>query len=431
MEVRKSLFKPYPKQDEFLEACNSGKYTVLTYGGAMGGGKSYVAIAYLIFLCKVYPKSKWCVIRDSVPTLKKTALETFKKLCPTNFLSGWNQQEMTATFSNGSRLMFMAEDYQNDKDFDRFKGLEVNGFLLEQIEELQEGLLDICLIRAGRWRIDPMPKPIILATVNPTQNWVKQKIYDRYIAGTLPEDWYYLPATITDNGELASDSEYMKNLSRLDPLTFRRYVQGDWSAFETKNRFWYTFNKPKHVQPRQYTPTAELMLSFDFNCDPMTCVVGQEVGEELRIIRNYKIPDSDIYQLCDRILVDYPTALYLVTGDATGANRSALTQGNVNYYTVIQNKLNLAQAQMRQPAINGSHQDSYILCNSILQHKQVVIDPSCTDLIFDMENGKVEYKENKLQIIKDRKDPTREQDLTDCLRYMLQTFYGDFVRFNI
>jgi hypothetical protein len=120
-----------------------------------------------------------------------------------------------------------------------------------------------------------------------------------------------------------------------------------------------------------------------------------------------------------------------VTGDATGANRSALTQGNVNYYTVIQNKLNLAQAQMRQPAINGSHQDSYILCNSILQHKQVVIDPSCTDLIFDMENGKVEYKENKLQIIKDRKDPTREQDLTDCTRYLLQTFYGDFVRFNI
>jgi hypothetical protein len=35
--------------------------------------------------------------------------------------------------------MFMAEDYDNDKDFDRFKGLEVNGFLLEQIEVLDVG----------------------------------------------------------------------------------------------------------------------------------------------------------------------------------------------------------------------------------------------------------------------------------------------------
>ena len=41
--------------------------------------------------------------------------------------------------------MFMTEDYANDKDFDRFKGLEVNGFLLEQIEELQEGLLEFAL----------------------------------------------------------------------------------------------------------------------------------------------------------------------------------------------------------------------------------------------------------------------------------------------
>lgn len=428
---RRSFFKPYPKQDEFLAACNSGKYTVLTYGGAMGGGKSFVAIAYLIFLCKLYPNSKWCIIRNSVPTLKKTALETFKKICPPVFLQGWNQNEMTATFTNGSRIIFMAEDFQNDKDFDRFKGLEVNGFLLEQIEELQEGLLDICLIRAGRWRIDPMPKPIILATVNPTQNWVKTKIYDRWISGTLPDDWYYLPATISDNEELAGDAQYMANLENLDELTKRRYVLGDWSAFDTKNRFWYTFDKSRHVQARTFDPRAELMLSFDFNCNPMTCIAAQEIGDELRIIKEWKLPDSDIYILCDRILVDFPTALYVITGDATGANRSALTRGNTNYYTVIQHKLGLAPAQMRQPAVNGSHGDSFVLCNSILQHKPVAIDPAVTGLIFDMENGKVEYKEEKLEIIKDRKDATREQDLTDCLRYLLSTFYGNFVRFNI
>lgn len=431
MEAKKLLFKPYPKQDEFLAACNSGKYTVLTYGGAMGGGKSFVAIAYLIFLCKVYPNSKWCVIRDSVPTLKKTALETFKKICPMNFLQAFNQNDLTATFNNGSRIIFMAEDFQNDKDFDRFKGLEVNGFLLEQIEELQEGLLDICLIRAGRWRIDPMPKPMIIATVNPTQNWVKTRIYERWRDRTLPEDWYYLPATITDNAELSGDPEYMKNLSMLDELTYRRYVLGDWDAFTVESPFFYAFSREKHLKPCEYDPRYEVMLSFDFNCDPITCIAAQDIEGELRIFREWKLPNSDIYILVDQIRADLPNALILVTGDATGANRSALTQGNFNYYTVIQNRLNLSRAQMRQPAVNISHRDSYVLCNSILQNMPLIIDPSLKGLTFDLSNGRIVYKDDKLSILKDRKDATREQDLGDTFRYLLNTFYGDFVRFNI
>jgi hypothetical protein len=128
---KKLLFKPYAKQQEFIDAVLSGKYTFLTYGGAMGGGKSFVSIALLIFLCRIYPDSKWVVIRDSVPTLKRTAIETFKKIVPTSFLKSWNQQDYTATFNNGSRIIFMAEDWINDKDFDRFKGLEVNGFLIQ------------------------------------------------------------------------------------------------------------------------------------------------------------------------------------------------------------------------------------------------------------------------------------------------------------
>jgi hypothetical protein len=431
LEAKKLLFKPYPKQDEFLEACNSGKYTVLTYGGAMGGGKSFVAIAYLIFLCKVYPNSKWCVIRDSVPTMKKTALETFKKLCPMNFLQNFNQNDLTATFTNGSRIIFMAEDYQNDKDFDRFKGLEVNGFLLEQIEELQEGLLDVCLIRAGRWRIDPMPKPIILATVNPTQNWVKTRIFEAYRKGTLPDDWYYLPATIVDNQELSSDPDYMKNLSRLDPLTYRRYVLGDWDAFEVKAPFFYAFKEEKHVKPVTYNPMLEVMLSFDFNCDPITCIGAQEDAEGLKIFKEWRIMGSDIYTLTAQIKADMPHALFLVTGDATGANRSALTKGNINYYTVIENTLDLAPAQMRQLTVNSSHADSYILCNSILQNMPFAVSDECPHMIYDLKNVQIEYKEEKMVILKDRKDKTREADLADCLRYLFATFYGDFVRFNI
>lgn len=422
------LFKEFPKQREFTEAVFSGKYTVLTYGGAMGGGKSFVCLSILIALCKVYPDSKWVVIRDSVPTLKRTALETFKKVCPMNFLHSFNQVDLTATFKNGSRIIFMAEDWINDKDFDRFKGLEVNGFLLEQIEELQEGLLDICLLRAGRHRIKPMPRPLILATVNPTQNWVKERIYQRWSKKELPEDWYYLPATIVDNPELADDPIYMANLQRLDPITYRRHVLGDWSAFTVDKPFAYAFDFDKHVRECAYNPGAELCLSFDFNVDPITCIVAQHdgIGEGIKIIREYRLENSDIYELCQRILTDYPNALMLVTGDATGQARSALTKGNINYYTVIRQELGLGQGQMRQPRINPSHKDSRVLVNSLLSNTDLIIDPSCKYLIEDLRYVEVDDNGD----IDKAKDAARTH-LLDGFRYYLQTFHSKYIKLQL
>lgn len=426
-EARRLLFKPHPKQEEFYRAVSSGKYTFLTYGGAMGGGKSYVSIAIIILLCRLYPNSKWVIIRESIPTLKKTALETFKKVCPTNFLEGFNQQDMTATFKNGSRILFMAEDYANDKDFDRFKGLEVNGFLLEQIEELQSGLLDVAMLRAGRHRITPMPRPLILATVNPTQNWVKKTIYEPYINKTLPEDWYYLPATIVDNPELADDPIYMANLKRLDPVNYRRYVLGDWSAFTVDKPFAFCFDEAKHVQPVTYNPALELCLSFDFNVEPITCVVSQnpEIGT-IHTVREYRLDNSDIYELCTRIKADYPNALMLVTGDATGAARSALTRGNLNYYTVIREQLGLGAGQMRQPRINPSHEDSRVLCNSLLSNGTVLIDPSCTYLIDDLKYVEV----NDEGAIDKTKDAKRSH-LLDGWRYNAHTFHYKFLKIRL
>lgn len=418
------LFEPQPKQTQFIEAIFSGKYSFLCYGGSVGGGKSYVCIATLILLCKIYPKSKWVIIRQSLPTLKRTSIETFKKVLPVGFLKSYNQTEHIATFKNDSQITFMPEDYQNDKDFDRFKGLEVNGFLLEQIEELQQGLLDVCIMRAGRHRLPKMPKPIILANVNPTQTWAKKFVYERYKNGTLPSDWYYLPATIFDNPVLANDNDYMSRLKNLDELTYRRLINGDWSAFAVNNPFLYGFNDEKHIGECSFDPYKELYLSFDFNVDPITCISCQHYDDKIFIIDEFRLPNSDIYELCKRIHSKYPNALIRVTGDATGQNRSALTKGNMNYYTIIQLELGLADAQMDQPTINPAVSDSRVLCNSILQNYPVTISPNCVKLIEDCKYVEVD---DKGDIKKDRSSEYAKADLLDGFRYYLNTYFDWFL----
>jgi hypothetical protein len=423
--AEKTLFKPYPKQEEFVAAVISGKYSLLTYGGAMGGGKSYVCLAIAIMLCKFYPKSKWCVVRESLPTLKKTTLATFFKIAPTNFIRSYNQQDQLITFKNGSQLLFMAEDFAHDKEFDRFKGLEVNGFILEQIEELQEALLDVCFIRSGRHRIDPMPKPVIIANLNPTLRWPRKRIYDKAVNKTLPEDWYYLPAKISDNPALYEDSNYMKQLKNLDDLTRARLIDGDWNAFGIDKPYLYAFNQGKHVIPA-YTvnPHLPLLCSFDFNKDPMTCLVAQKPSiKETVVFDEIMIPNGSSEEVCEYIIARYPHFKFKieVTGDATGQSRTSMIRGNVNHYKIIKQMLELTDRQLIVPKVNTSHINSRVLCNSILQNASVKITKNCEATITDCIYAAVDDEGELVKTV------AEGRHFFDGFRYLLEAAYPNFL----
>ena len=397
----------------------------MVYGGAMGGGKSFVCIAVLILLCKIYPGSKWCIIRASLPTLKKTSIPTFWKVVPRSFILSYNQQDQVVTFINGSQIMFMTEDYANDKDFDRFKGLEVNGFLLEQIEELQEGLLDVCFIRAGRHIIDKQPKPLILANVNPTLTWPKEKIYNAWIEDRLPSKWFYLPARISDNPSLADNEDYMENLVNLDSVTKARLIEGDWSAFIVKSPYLYNFSLPKHVKKCvELNPHLELWASFDFNHTPMTCGIAQRYNiRRLKVIKEYSLDNSDPEEVCERIKSDFPEYInrLKVTGDASGNNRIAAKKG-LTAWKVVKETLKLKDFQIQVRGKNLDLADSKVLCNSILEHAEVEIDENCKGVINDCIHAQVD-EEGKL--IKDNNSNGNHH--LDWFRYLLDANFPDFI----
>ena len=165
-------------------------------------------------------------------------------------------------------------------------------------------------------------------------------------------------------------------------------------------------------------PNHYLHLSFDFNVDPITCVASQYVSGEIRFIKEFRLSNSNIYELCDRIVTTYPGSAYLVTGDASGQSRSALTIGNINYYSVIREKLRLTSGQLKVPSVNPAISDSQVLTNSILQNHSVVFDPSMVYTIDDLlyvemtDGGDIDKAKNK-----------HRSHLLDAVRYTFNTFH--------
>lgn len=211
---------------------------------------------------------------------------------------------------------------------------------------------------------------------------------------------------------------------QLDDLTFRCEILAE-DVNMASNPFTYAFDAAKHVMPVTYDARYHLHLSFDFNVDPITCLAVQHIDGCIRVVKEFYLRNSDIYQLCEAIQASFPRATYIVTGDATGANRSALTSGNYGYYDVVARQLGLGRGQMKQPAVNPSIRDTRVLCNSLLQNYCVQIDPSCVWLAKDLQYVEVD---DEGDIMKDRSTDLRKADLLDCFRYYCHSFHRDWIR---
>lgn len=238
------------------------------------------------------------------------------------------------------------------------------------------------------------------------------------------ENWTSWKFTTYDNPYIKRE-EVDDARRQLDELTFRCEFLAD-DVDLVSNPFCYAFSEGKHVKPLEYNPENYTRISFDFNVDPITALISQHEDGVIHILKEFRLQNSDIYELCDRIMATYPQGVFMVTGDASGQNRSALTAGNLNYYHVIKQKLNLNDGQLMVPTFNPAIADSRVLCNSILQNFPIYIDPECKYTIEDLKY--VEVKDDGE--INKTADKHRSH-LLDTFRYTLNTWHKDLLNIKI
>lgn len=397
----------------------------LFYGGAIRGGKTYACLTILIVLCKMFPGSKWYVIRKSFTRIQETTLPTMHKILGRTARVKWNRDKSNyyCEFTpSGSRIYFAGEDLKSDPSLMWMLGLECNGFFLEQIEELSETCFEMCTSRAGSWYIDPMPTPLIIGSFNPTMTWVRNRVFVPWQEGKLMEPFFYQDALPDDNPFVTE--EQWKMWANMDDELYAQFIEGSWDFAKPANVFAYAFNEKKHHRLVHYNDDYPLYLSFDFNVEPITCLCAQhDAFDWIHIFKEYRLMNSDIEELCDRIIGDFDSAHFMVTGDASGQNRTALKK-NLNYYKVIKQVLGLSPLQTKVPRANPSVRNTRVLTNSLFsKHGNYWVNAlACPHLTLDL-NGVVVKDGSEIDKDKDK----RQTHLLDGLRYYNWTFHRNFL----
>ena len=407
--------------DVYWKIQDATKRFVVSYGGA-GSSKSYshhqhelmnlLDADYDILVLRKHGSD----IYDSCFALFIQIAESWgvKHLFKWNFS---NAKREIVNITSGHRIIFRGID-------DPEKVKSIVGIKRILYEEASQGTFDDFLELNRRARgIEGIQFTFLLNPVS-ENNWVKRQLID---SGKYDDKLDVIISTYKDNPFMTDDDiDELERLKLIDENQYRIYVLAEWGVDDKSGKFAYAFERDKHVGWCEHDPDIMTILSFDFNVNPITCVVVQQTPTHDNFVECIKLNDSNIYALCDVIRAKYPHAVFMVTGDASGTNNSALTKDKINYYTIIKEQLNLGDGQFKVPSVNPPLVENRVLVNAYLNNAPCIINEDSNDgLIYDLLY--VEVDENN-KIKKDvRTDKKQQADALDCFRYYINTFRREYL----
>lgn len=393
-------FKKTIKQKEAVPILSKHKYTAL-YGGSRSGKTFILIYALVVRASKV--KSRHCIVRKTFNSIKRSVwLDTLPKvlhLCFPNLPVKYNKTDFYITLPNGSEIWIAGLD---DNRVDKILGMEFSTLYFNEASELEYHPIQTVISRLAEknslskrvwFDFNPPAKThwsywLFIKKVNPVES---EPLKD-------PDQYSHLLMNPGDNLENI-DEEYLSLLGRMPEKDRQRFLEGQFSDADDGLAY-YAFKREEHVRKVNHQG-GTLFIGMDFNVDPMTAVVCQVSEDELYVMDEVYLSNSDTFKMAHELKKKKYTGT--VIPDSTGKNRK--TSGQSDHEILRRSGFTLMAT--RNPFVT----DRVNNINRLLSDGKIIIDPKCKRLINDLE--KVSWKDNKL----DQKTDSNLTHISDALGY--------------
>lgn len=236
----------------------------VVYGGAAGGGKSFLAGLVLTMTALQFPGAKLFLGRKELKTLMLTSYITLtQKVFPVFGLEQGKDWTLDGKynvihFKNGSTINLLDLAYApTDPLYDRFGSHEYTRGWIEEASEVDFKAYDVLKSRVGRHNVfiqgdkEVTVKSKLGLSLNPSQEWPYRLFYSVWkkagkvdtplisissvVDGQrIDRTFVFIPALYKDNPYTAG--EYMRNLATIsDPTLKQRLMDGDWEYSSAKD----------------------------------------------------------------------------------------------------------------------------------------------------------------------------------------------------
>ena len=400
-------YHPLPSQQRFHDSRARFK----GFSGPIGSGKSQALCQEALKLAYLNPGRTGLLGAPTFPMLRDATQAALLEILERNRIPHeWNRAESYLRLSETrSRILFRAVE-----EFERLRGSNLAWFGLD---ELTYAPRQAWLRLEGRLRDPRAARLCGFAVWTPKGfDWV----HERFV-GSPVEGYESIQARPFENQFLLERvPDYYQRLKHsYDGRFYEQEVLGRYLEL-TAGRVYFAFSRAENVVDVEIAPGSPLLWALDFNVDPMSSVVAQMDGEEVRVLDEIVLNRASTYDACAEFgnrFAEHAGGL-VIYADASGSRRQTSGTTDVEILKKFVSERGYGDVRFRIPKANPAVRDRVTLMNSKLEsaagERKLVVHPRCKELIKDFEQ--VMYKENSQVIDKDR-DPKRTH-LSDALGYL-------------
>lgn len=224
------MHKPLEKQKHAYWHLKNDKVRYVFYGGAAGGGKTWLGCEWLMMCGYELPGSRWFIGRNNLKDTRESVVITWSKVAKSHGFTAYRLHDNGIRFTNGSEIVFLDLTFYPRKDplFERFGSKEFTGGWIEEAGEVHQKAYEVLKSRVGRHLNSHFKvPPKILITMNPKKNWVYSEVYKPWKENKLPENTAFVQSLPKDNKELPES--YIESLHAIkDKALKERLLFGNW-----------------------------------------------------------------------------------------------------------------------------------------------------------------------------------------------------------
>lgn len=405
-DEQESEFNLTPKQYEAVDLMIGEANQIMCYGGSRSG-KTFL-IVYVIFVrAALEPNSRHCILRAAFAhAIQSIWLDTIPKVLAIafpNLGAKPNKSRYYYTLPNGSEVWVGGLD--NADRVEKILGNEYSTMYFNECSQLDYGSISIARTRLAQKN---GLRKMTYYDQNPPKKshwsyWLFEMLIDPIEDEAIedPQDYASILMNPADNMDNI-DEEYLKMLSKLPQKEKNRFLLGLFDD-ESDGSVYNAFRRDTHVKQVQKMP-GTLFIGMDFNVDPMTAVICQVINNQVQVIDEVYLNNSDTYKMAAELKSRGYGGLKVIP-DSTGRNRKTSGQSDFD----ILKDCGFEVMSTYNPFVT----DRVNNVNRLFIANEIIIDKKCKKLIADLE--KVVWKNNKLDQTGDNKHLTH---ISDCLGYV-------------
>jgi hypothetical protein len=234
--------------------------------------------------------------------------------------------------------------------------------------------------------------------------------------------------------------EALKN--SYDERFYQQEVEGKYLSLFAGQAY-YAFDRTNNVHPVAFDPRHPLCWALDFNINPMASVLCQMIGGDVRVLKEIVLPNSNTTEACGVFRERVQPYLDAVRGNQIGivplqvkvygdpAGNQRRSSADKTDWRIIKD----AFADWRElpveyfvPASHPTIKARVNAVNAMLRNahglSRLIIDPSCRELIADMDQVAWKTDSDSNPITELDKSNAKRTHVSDALGYLIEKEFG-------